>query len=132
MLRLFLCSLVLLASTQVRAMIATASLGKLPPAVSPLSMTASAPSSTALATSLHSALVGLGFDVIDSNICVATMTGMPCSLATLMMRFWAIGTSWAWQNDSSEPLHCGEHQRGIEQRYKPQGGAPHRDLHEQP
>ena len=43
----------------------------------PESMTQSAPSKTALATSVHSALVGLGFFCMDSNICVATITGLP-------------------------------------------------------
>ena len=43
----------------------------------PESMTQSAPSRTALATSVHSALVGLGFFCMLSNICVATMTGLP-------------------------------------------------------
>ena len=45
--------------------------------VSPESMTQSAPSKTALATSVHSALVGRGFFCMDSNIWVATITGLP-------------------------------------------------------
>mmetsp|Transcript_24275 Transcript_24275/g.63288 ORF Transcript_24275/g.63288 Transcript_24275/m.63288 type:complete len:221 (+) Transcript_24275:536-1198(+) len=73
-------------------MMATASFGKLPPAVSPLSMTASAPSNTALATSEHSARVGRGFDVIDSNICVATMTGLPCALQIWIIFFCSLNT----------------------------------------
>ena len=68
-------------------MIDTASRGNLPPAVSPLSMTASAPSSTAFATSEHSARVGRGFDVIDSSICVATMTGVPALLQVSIIIF---------------------------------------------
>ena len=44
--------------------------------------TASAPSSTALATSEHSARVGRGFLIIDSSICVATTTGLPALLRT--------------------------------------------------
>lgn len=59
----------------------TASTGKAPAAVSPLSMTQSVPSSTALATSVASARVGLGFLIIDSNICVAVMTGLPATEA---------------------------------------------------
>mmetsp|Transcript_35669 Transcript_35669/g.114062 ORF Transcript_35669/g.114062 Transcript_35669/m.114062 type:complete len:314 (-) Transcript_35669:594-1535(-) len=65
------------ASTEMRDMMATASLGHLPPADSPESMTASAPSRTAFATSEHSARVGRGFEIIDSSICVATTTGFP-------------------------------------------------------
>mmetsp|Transcript_26068 Transcript_26068/g.52272 ORF Transcript_26068/g.52272 Transcript_26068/m.52272 type:complete len:232 (-) Transcript_26068:661-1356(-) len=65
------------ASMHVRAMISTASLGKLPLAVSPESITQSAPSSTAFATSEHSARVGRGFVIIDSSICVATTHGLP-------------------------------------------------------
>ena len=44
---------------------------------SPESMTQSAPSNTALATSVHSARVGRGFLIMLSNIWVATMTGLP-------------------------------------------------------
>ena len=55
----------------------TASTGKEPAAVSPLSMTQSVPSSTALATSVASARVGRGFLIIDSSICVAVITGLP-------------------------------------------------------
>ena len=40
-------------------------------------MTQSVPSSTALATSVHSARVGRGFLIMDSSICVAVMTGFP-------------------------------------------------------
>ena len=50
-------------------MMATASRGKAPLAVSPESITASVPSSTAFATSEHSARVGRGFEIIDSSIC---------------------------------------------------------------
>lgn len=57
----------------------TASTGKEPAAVSPLSMTQSVPSSTAFATSVASARVGLGFLIILSNIWVAVMTGLPAS-----------------------------------------------------
>mmetsp|Transcript_5899 Transcript_5899/g.17789 ORF Transcript_5899/g.17789 Transcript_5899/m.17789 type:complete len:233 (+) Transcript_5899:597-1295(+) len=70
-------------------MMATASLGNLPPAVSPESMTASAPSSTAFATSEHSARVGRGLLIMLSSICVATMTGLPALLQVLIIIFWA-------------------------------------------
>mmetsp|Transcript_18045 Transcript_18045/g.51480 ORF Transcript_18045/g.51480 Transcript_18045/m.51480 type:complete len:234 (+) Transcript_18045:556-1257(+) len=73
-------------------MMATASLGKLPPAVSPLSMTASAPSNTALATSEHSARVGLGLLVMDSSICVATITGLPWALQIWIIFFCSLKT----------------------------------------
>ena len=55
-------------------------------------MSASAPSSTALATSDASARVGRGAEIIDSSIWVATMTGLALSPARVMIRFWAIGT----------------------------------------
>ena len=48
-----------------------------PLAVSPDSITQSDPSSIALATSLASALVGLGFFTIDSSIWVAQIIGTP-------------------------------------------------------
>ncbi len=50
------------------------STGYLPAAVSALSITASVPSSTALATSLTSARVGTGLMIIDSIIWVAVIT----------------------------------------------------------
>mmetsp|Transcript_60416 Transcript_60416/g.134648 ORF Transcript_60416/g.134648 Transcript_60416/m.134648 type:complete len:204 (+) Transcript_60416:958-1569(+) len=65
------------ASMHVRDMISTAARGKEPLAVSPESMTASAPSRTAFATSEHSARVGRGLVIIDSSICVATTHGLP-------------------------------------------------------
>jgi hypothetical protein len=51
------------------AMVATAFWGKLPLAVSPLSITASVPSNTALATSVISARVGSGLFTMLSSIC---------------------------------------------------------------
>lgn len=63
--------------TQIIKPTLTASTGKEPAAVSPLSMTQSVPSSTALATSVASARVGRGFLIILSSICVAVMTGLP-------------------------------------------------------
>mmetsp|Transcript_7376 Transcript_7376/g.20504 ORF Transcript_7376/g.20504 Transcript_7376/m.20504 type:complete len:357 (+) Transcript_7376:622-1692(+) len=56
-------------------------------------MTASAPSYNAVATSLHSALVGVGDSIIDSSICVATTTGTPFDRHRFMMVFWTTGTS---------------------------------------
>ena len=58
-------------------MVATLSTGYKPLAVSPLSITASVPSNTALATSLTSALVGWGERIIESSIWVAVITGLP-------------------------------------------------------
>ena len=63
----------------------TVSSGYLPAAVSALSITASVPSSTALATSDTSARVGTGLWIIDSIICVAVMTNLLRSRATRMM-----------------------------------------------
>ena len=59
-----------------RAMVCTVTTGYSPTLVSPESITASAPSSTAFATSEVSARVGTGLWIIDSSICVATMTGL--------------------------------------------------------
>ena len=56
-------------------------------------MIASAPSNTALATSLASARVGRGASIIDSSICVATIVGTPRSSARRTSCFWMIGTS---------------------------------------
>ena len=55
-------------------------------------MTQSAPSMTALATSLASALVGLGFLTMDSSIWVAQMTGLPNLLHSAIICFWAMNT----------------------------------------
>ena len=62
-----------------RAIVSTVWIGWSPTLVSPESITASAPSSTALATSLASARVGAGLVIIDSSIWVATMTGLASS-----------------------------------------------------
>jgi hypothetical protein len=48
-------------------------------------MTASAPSNTAAATSVTSALVGRGWRIMESSICVATMTGLPTRLQASTM-----------------------------------------------
>jgi len=74
------------------AIIVTASTGYLPEAVSPESMTQSDPSITAFATSEHSARVGRGAFVIDSNIYVAVMIGFLARFAFSIMYFWAIKT----------------------------------------
>ena len=58
-------------------MVSTAATGWLPDAVSPESITAVLPCLIAVETSLTSARVGLGLSVIDSSICVATMTTIP-------------------------------------------------------
>ncbi len=55
-------------------------MGYLPAAVSPDSIMASVPSNIELAISVTSALVGLGFLIIESSICVAVITGLPASL----------------------------------------------------
>ncbi len=67
----------------IRAMVSTTITGYSPTLVSPDSMTASAPSRTALATSEVSARVGTGLVIIDSSICVATMTGFAMRRASL-------------------------------------------------
>ena len=76
-----------------RAMMVTASIGYWPAAVSADSITASAPSKMAVATSVASARVGVGALIMLSSICVATMTGLPQRCAVLMIRFCASGTS---------------------------------------
>src|SRR5204862_442003 len=60
-----------------RFMVATASAGYWPAADSADSITASAPSKIAVATSDTSARVGTGLRIIDSSIWVATTTGLP-------------------------------------------------------
>ncbi|MNS28087.1 hypothetical protein D3C72_600530 [compost metagenome] len=57
------------------------------------SITASVPSSTALATSEASARLGRGLWIIESSIWVAVMTGLPAALQAAIMAFCAIGTS---------------------------------------
>ena len=69
----------------------TASTGYLPAAVSPDNITASAPSIIAFATSEASALVGIGFSIILSNIWVATITGFLTAFVFLIIVFWTIG-----------------------------------------
>ena len=63
-----------------------------PAALSADSMTASAPSNTAVATSETSARVGTGELIIDSSIWVATTTGLPARRAARVICFWMPGT----------------------------------------
>ena len=70
---------------------AAASNGYSPIAVSPESMIASAPSSTAFATSVASARVGRGARIIDSSIWVATITGRPAARAARSRSFCSSG-----------------------------------------
>ena len=79
-------------STSTRLIICTAPTGSWPTAVSSDSITASVPSSTALATSVTSARVGSGLVTIDTSICVAVITGQPARFAARMTRFCVAGT----------------------------------------
>ena len=74
-------------------MVATASIGYFPEAVSAESMMPSVPSRIALATSEASARVGRGFSTMLSSIWVAVMTTLPASFAISMIRFCSVGTS---------------------------------------
>ena len=65
------------ATLQSFAIVFTVCTGKSPFAVSPESITASAPSMHALPTSTHSARVGSGAYVMLSSIWVAQITGLP-------------------------------------------------------
>ncbi len=67
--------------------------GYLPTVDSPLSITASACSKAAFATSVTSARVGMGFEIMDSSMWVATMTGRSTRRHFLMMRRWMMGSS---------------------------------------
>ena len=73
------------------AIVFTASTGYFPPAVSPLSITASVPSKTAFETSVSSARVGRGFKIMESSICVAVITGLPAFLQHRIIAFCARG-----------------------------------------
>ena len=66
-------------------MVATASTGNWPAADSADSITASAPSKIAVATSDTSARVGTGAVIMLSSICVATTTGLPARRAARVM-----------------------------------------------
>ena len=81
------------AAAQMLAISRTVSSGYLPAAVSALSITASVPSSTALATSLTSARVGTGLVIMLSIICVAVMTTLSISRAMVIIFFCSAGTA---------------------------------------
>ena len=81
------------AAAQILAISCTVSSGYLPAAVSALSMTASVPSSTALATSLTSARVGTGLVIMLSIICVAVITNLSMSRAMRIIFFCSAGTA---------------------------------------
>ena len=70
-----------------RFIVSTASTGYSPAADSAESMTASAPSKTAMATSETSARVGTGAEIMLSSICVATTTGLPTRRAARVNLF---------------------------------------------
>ncbi len=80
------------ASTQMRLMASIVSTGYWPEALSAESITASVPSSTALATSETSARVGTGEEIIDSIICVAVMVSLLSARASRIIRFCSAGT----------------------------------------
>ena len=61
----------------IRPDVSTVCIGNAPTDVSPLSITASAPSITEFATSFTSAREGVKLSIMDSIICVATITGFP-------------------------------------------------------
>ena len=80
------------ASAAIRLIVATASTGYWPMAVSPESITASVPSSTALKTSLASARVGRLEVSMLLSICVAVITGTRAWWQAAMICFWIAGT----------------------------------------
>ena len=79
--------------SMIRAIVSTVSTGYAPTLVSPDSITASAPSRTAFATSEASARVGRDAEIIDSSICVATIAGFALRRAASTRRFCRNGTS---------------------------------------
>ncbi len=89
--------------TMMRAIVSTTVMGCSPTLVSPESITASAPSSTALATSEASARVGAGLVIIDSSIWVATMTGLALRRALSMICFCRNGTSSSGHSTPRSP-----------------------------
>mmetsp|Transcript_47425 Transcript_47425/g.146659 ORF Transcript_47425/g.146659 Transcript_47425/m.146659 type:complete len:321 (-) Transcript_47425:99-1061(-) len=80
------------ASRTAEASAITASTGYFPDAASPLSMTASVPSQTALARSETSERVGTGASIMLSTICVAVITKSPACLDLVISSFCANGT----------------------------------------
>ena len=85
-------------------MVSTTKVGYEPVAVSPLSITASAPSSTALATSLTSLLFGLVRSSMLSIICVATITGLALCIHLRMISFCMMGTCSMGTSTPKSPL----------------------------
>mmetsp|Transcript_15463 Transcript_15463/g.30845 ORF Transcript_15463/g.30845 Transcript_15463/m.30845 type:complete len:293 (+) Transcript_15463:1134-2012(+) len=78
--------------------------GYWPLALSPLSMTQSAPSKTALPTSVTSARVGLGLRCMESSIWVATTTGFPARLQSLTIFFCKMRSSAKGISTPRSPL----------------------------
>mmetsp|Transcript_69320 Transcript_69320/g.187366 ORF Transcript_69320/g.187366 Transcript_69320/m.187366 type:complete len:332 (+) Transcript_69320:109-1104(+) len=91
------------ASRTAEASARTDSRGYLPLAASPLSMTASVPSQTALQRSATSARVGTGALIMLSTICVAVMTKRPDCLAFCMSSFCAKGTRYTPSSTPRSP-----------------------------
>ena len=91
-------------------------------------MIASAPSKTALATSLASARVGRGAAVIDSSIWVATIDGTPRSSARRTSCFWIRGTVLVRHLDAE--VAAGDHHRvgDLEDRIERLDGRSRLDL----
>ena len=87
----------------IRAIVSTVSMGYSPTLVSPESITASAPSRTAFATSEASARVGRGLVIIDSSIWVATITGLALRRALSITRFCRNGTSSSGHSTPRSP-----------------------------
>ena len=85
-------------------MVSTDSTGRVPAAVSPESITAEEPSKMALATSLTSARVGLGFRSMESSIWVAVITGFPLDTVERMICFWIFGPSPISSSTPRSPL----------------------------
>ena len=78
-------------------------MGNFPTLVSPESISASAPSSTALATSDASARVGREVSIIDSSIWVATITGLAARRARVMASVCTSGTSSSGSSTPRSP-----------------------------
>ena len=89
---------------QISLIVLTASTGYFPAAVSPESITQSVPSIIAFATSVVSALVGLGFLCIESSICVAVITGFAALLHFLIISFCTRGISSVLISTPKSPL----------------------------
>ncbi len=90
-------------ASMICAIVCTERIGYGPTLVSPESITASAPSSTAFATSDASARVGRELVIIESSIWVATMTGLAFSRAIWMARFCTSGTSSSGSSTPRSP-----------------------------